>query len=186
MNRVNLITVGFLEGTQILCKTQIGEETRANVETLRPGDLVKTLNNEYLHVKCVSFITLSTPYTEDYGCLYQMTDHPYICVASQQCTLVEEISDENRLKIIQTMGSYDLADGMNKLPAFLDNRFQIRSQTQDLNVWYFSLEAETEDTTYGIYANGLLSESVSLRNFLKIGFQPLNNNLELPQTFEQL
>lgn len=177
MNRVESIPYGFLEGTKITCRTPIGEEVQANVESLRPGDMVKTLNNGFMPVRVTSFITLSTPYAEDYGCLYQMSN-PYICLASRQCTLVDEISDEIRLAIIQKVGYYNLADGMNKIPAFLDPRFSAIVQTQDLNVWYFSLEAEDGAQTYGIYANGILVESVSLSAFRSIGMRPLANYKE--------
>lgn len=172
MNRVDSIPVGFLEGTKITCQTPIGTEVEANVETLRRGDLVKTLNNGFLPVNCSSFITLNTPYSSDYGCLYQMSD-PSLCLASRQCTLVDQISDEMRLRIISNLGHYDLADGMNKIPAFLDPRFVVLEQSQDLNVWFFSLEAGENDQTYGIYANGILVESVSLSSFKFIGVSPL-------------
>jgi hypothetical protein len=174
MNRVDSIPVGFLEGTKITCLTPIGTEVEANVETLRTGDLVKTLNNGFLPVRYSSFITLSTPYYSDYGCLYEMAD-PYICLASRQCTLVDQISDEIRLQIISKVGHYDLADGMNKIPAFLDPRFVPITQSQDLNVWFFSLESAEKDDTYGIYANGMLVESVSLESFRFIGVSPLGN-----------
>ena len=174
MNRAEYIPVGFLEGTKITCQTPVGTEVQANVETLRRGDLVKTLNNKFLPVKCSSFITLNTPYSSDYGCLYQMSD-PSLCLASRQCTLVDQISDETRLRIISSLGYYNLADGMNKIPAFLDPRFAVVEQSHDLNVWFFSLEAGDKDQTYGIYANGILVESVSLASFHFIGVSPLGN-----------
>ena len=180
MNRAESIPVGFLEGTKIKCQTRNGDEVDANVETLRAGDMVKTLNNGFVPVRVSSFISLNTPYDDDYGCLYQMSD-PYICLASRQCTLVDQISDELRLEIIKKLGVYNLADGMNKIPAFLDSRFTILNQTQDLNVWYFSLEAMDGAYTYGIYANQMLVESVSLNAFQKIGYAPLGNPVPKPE-----
>jgi hypothetical protein len=103
---------------------------------------------------------------------------PDICLASRQCTLVDEISDEMRLQIISKVGVYNLADGMNKIPAFLDQRFVAITQSQDLNVWVFSLEAEDNNQTYGIYANQILVESVSLQNFKLIGISSLGNREE--------
>ena len=73
------------------------------------------------------------------------------------------------------MGYYNLADGMNKIPAFLDPRFSVVEKSHNLNVWFFSLEAEENDQTYGIYANGVLVESVSLSEFKFIGVSPLGN-----------
>ena len=178
MNRAEYIPVGFLTGTKITCRTPIGEEVEANVETLRAGDFVKTLNNGFVPVRYASFITLSTPYSYDYGCIYKMSDPSLssdLFVASRQCTLVDNLSEETRLKIVSSEGFYNMADGMDKLPAFLDPRCSTIEQTEDLYVWFFSLEAATDDFTYGIYANRILVESVSLDSFRFIGMSPLGN-----------
>lgn len=157
--------VGFLAGTKIDCRTPNGVEVKANVETLRTGDMVKTLNDGFVPVRWSAYSVA--------GSVYKMSDTD-LCVASQQSTLVETITDELRLKIVANMGFYNYVDGMNKIPASLDDRFSALDSSES-EIWFFSLESAEDSRSYGIYANDVLAESVSINTFRSIGIPPLGN-----------
>jgi len=185
MNQVNSVSFGFLEGTKITCQTPIGEEVQASVETLRKGDLVKTLNNGFVPVLLSSIVTLRPPNYAN-GSLFILTQDSEpnltedLCMACKHCTLTETIDDEMRLKALLYLGEYNTTDNMQKIPAGIDPRFSPVQHTENANIWVFSLQSQESHANFGIYANGILVESISRDVFNSIGVEPLGNIIPTP------
>lgn len=190
MNHTDSVTYGFLEGTKITCQTPIGEEVQANVETLRKGDMVKTLKDGFVPVVLSSIVTLRPPNYANGGLyiLPQSSDPNLtadLCMARKQCTLTETISAEMQLNAMLYLGEYSMTDDMNKIPAGIDPRFSCVQNTENTRIWVFSLQNYEDDVKYGIYANGILVESMSIDAFNSIGVEPLGN-LKPPPVFPNL
>lgn len=185
MNHAESISYGFLEGTKITCQTPIGEEVQANVETLRKGDLVKTLKNGYVPVILSSIVTLRPPNYAD-GSIHILTQNSDpnltadLYMASKHCTLVDNITDEMLLRSALYLGEYNKTDDMHKIPVGIDPRFSLLEHTENAQIWIFALQHYEDHANYGIYANGILVESMSRQAFNSIGVEPLGNLIHPP------
>ena len=161
----------FLEGSKILClkdKTEI----YLPIETLNKGDLVKTLLNGYVPIEVIGKKMIKfNPSLE----LHQK-DKLYICskdnypelfedlvLTGAHSILVDEITNEQCNKIIEIFGKIYVTDNKYRLMTCVDERTEEFNHNTDQTVWHLALENENYYGNYGIYANGLLVESVSIR-----------------------
>ena len=78
--------------------------------------------------------------------------------------LVDQISEEQRVKIKQITGDVFYTDGKIRLLAQLDDRAEKYFDGEAHNIYHLALENDNPFKNYGIYANGgLLVETASIR-----------------------
>lgn len=151
----------FLEGTKILCFSN-EKEVYLPIESLRNGDLVKTLNNGYLPINKVGTSTIRNLNSDDriIDRLYKLNQKDYpeleedLIITGGHSVLVDHLTDIQRDKI----GEIFVTDGKYRLMAYLDERAEIHKGKGTFNVWHVVI-GDNENINYGIYANGLLVES---------------------------
>ena len=160
----------FLEGTPILCQVD-GVEQYMRVEMIRPGTLVKTSMNGFQPVALIGYREIYNTGAANKDNLYLCTKEKYpelrgdITITGCHSILVDRITEDERLQIIATLDRIFITDNKYRLPACVDSRAVAVSTKGAFTVWHFALEnAESDRYNYGVYANGLLVESSSIRH----------------------
>jgi len=151
----------FKEDTKILTK-----EGYKSVQSLKQGDLVKTLLHDFLPIHMIGKQSITHSAFPDRiknqlylgpddlvvtGCHSILVDY---YVTKEQC---DRSRDVNK-------GIF-LTDKKYRLPACVDERFEVYNVPGTYMVYHLALENDNMFTNYGIYANGLLVESCS-KNYL--------------------
>lgn len=160
----------FLEGTRILCLIDDKEEY-VEIEKIRKGTLVKTHYHGFKAVHSIGKGELFNPSekTETIDRLYVLSkdrcddliDDLYI--TGYHSILVPSITDEQREEIIKSMNKIFITDDKYRLPAYLDERFKPCFDHETKTIWHLALDNENIYENYGVFANGLLVETCSIR-----------------------
>jgi len=168
--KLNLATPCFLEGTLILCKV---DETEAYlpVEQLKPGMLVKTLLNGYKKLDSIGKREIQNPGTDAriQDRLYKCAKDRYpeltedLFITGCHSILVDSITEKQREETMHAFGRVYATDDKYRLTAFVDERAEPWNSEGTYTIWHFALENADYYMNYGVYANGLLVETCSLR-----------------------
>ena len=160
----------FKEGSQILCLID-GVEKYIPVETITPGTLVKTYLNGYKPVAVIGFSKVYNPGngTKSIKHLVKCTPANYpeltedLVVTGAHSILVNDITDKQRADLNELAGRIFITDDKYRLMACLDDRSEPYDEIGLFTIWHFALEHTQYTWNYGVYANGLLVETASLR-----------------------
>jgi hypothetical protein len=158
--------VCFKEGTEILTNTGY----RA-IETLRKGDLVKTVKHDYKSIDMIGYRPIShIPSTQ------RIKDQLYVCRSEQypditnelvitgcHAILVKDFKEGEREKTEEILGNIYVTDDHYRLPACVDCRASVYEKEGTYMIYHLALENDDYYRNYGIYANGLLVETTSKR-----------------------
>jgi hypothetical protein len=172
---INISVSCFLEGTKILClDSSLSREEYVSVEHLTKDRFVKTYKSGYIRVDCVGNASLFNPNaeTEAKNRLYVYrrgaptegapTEDLYI--TGNHSVLVDEFANEaQEKKVREHMGDVYLTEGLYRLPACLDERAEPFFKPGEYKIWHFALENDDIYANYGVYANGVLAETSSIR-----------------------
>ena len=160
----------FLEGSKILC-LENGREVYRPVESLRKGDLVKTIHHGYLPIHMIGTSPMYNPSNNDrfasrlYKCPKEnypgLTEDLYI--TGCHSILVPWLTYEQGQKTIASLGKLYVTDKHCRLMAWVDEKTEPYRMEGIYNIYHIALENEDYYMNYGIYANGLLVESCSKR-----------------------
>ena len=157
----------FKEGTKIL--TNKGYKY---IEDLRKGDLVKTLQHEYLPIDMIGkreiYHISSNERIKDQ--LYKCSSSGYpevfedLIITGCHCILVDNfINDKQLKKTIDVLNKIYITDDKYRLPACVDERTTVYENPGIYTIYHIALENNNYYENYGIYANGLLVETCSKR-----------------------
>lgn len=161
--------MGFIEGTKILCIVN-GNEVYLPIQELKHGTLVKTLKSGVKRVQMIGSSTMRTG-EEDKFYIYtkenceELTED--IIVTGRYCALVDSLTPEQNEQSVQLSADVSLVEGKQRLMACFDPRAREFSEDRIFTIWHIVLENIYRLKNYGIYANGLLSESTSRDSFDK-------------------
>jgi len=161
----------FKSGSLILCSID-GKDTYLPVESIVPGTLVKT----YKHGdKKVVYIGSSKVYNnpsngkKSLANLAKCTPEKYpeltsdLVLTGAHAILVGDLSEKEREQTLEIMGKIYITDDKYRLVVCLDDRADTYEEEGVFTIWHFALENEHYTRNYGVYANGLLVETASLR-----------------------
>ena len=167
----------FLEGSKILKLDQeTDNEIYVPIETLKPGDLIKTFQNGYKAIFHIGrkVIPSSKNNVDKRNCLYKfskakipgMSEDLYI--TGEHCTLHKTISHELKEEVKEHMGDIYITEYKYRVPACLDKRGELYKHNTPVTIWHFALENDNYYRNYGVYANGLLVESCSIQYLMAL------------------
>jgi hypothetical protein len=164
----------FLEGSKIL---QFNPETQTEqyvpIETLRPGDLIKTSRSGYKAISHIGKKDLPDPATNpDKRDRLYVFDSKWadntsenfgpLCLTGRHCLLHTKLSESEIEKVKQFTGDIFITENKYRVPAYLDARRKPYTKTDPVVIWHFALENDNIYKNYGVMANGLLVESSSI------------------------
>jgi hypothetical protein len=159
----------FKEGTLIL--TYNGY---IPVQDLRKGDLVKTLTNDYVPINIIGKKSIDNKLTDlQVHRLFVCSNENYpeifqdLYITGLHSILVDNIREEQH-KIITELYSLDsndifITEGKIRMPVFLDKKARPYEIEGNVTIYHLALDNENEEYNYGIYANGLLVETTSIK-----------------------
>ena len=100
--------------------------------------------------------------------LYQLTKNNYpelfedLVITGRHCILLDNISKYQK-SLINNYNKIDYIDNKILLPCFLDKKSSIYKKLGVYAIYHFALENTNVNKKYGVYANGLLVESCSIK-----------------------
>jgi len=158
----------FKEGTKIL--TNNGYRP---IETLRVGDRISTLWNGFQPIVMIGKRTIYHPASPE-----RVKEQLYVCSPEQYPEVIADLvltgchsilvrsfsSDEQRARSIEVNGDLFVTDNRYRVPACVDERATVYPHSGNYDVYHLALEHTDPRMNYGIYANGLLVESCSIRH----------------------
>jgi len=157
----------FKEGSKIL--TINGYRP---IETLRKGDLIKTLLDDYKAIDMIGSRDIYHKASKD-----RIKDQLYKCSKEFYPDIWEDLvltgchsilidnfkSEEQKNKAIEVNGNLYITDDKYRLPACVDDRTTVYETPGKYTIYHLALENDNYYYNYGIYANGLLVETSSKR-----------------------
>jgi len=159
VNVLEIVIPCFLEGTQILTNT--GYKT---IESIRKGDLIKTYQNDYVPVELIGKSKIYNPKNNvRYKNRLYKYDKYNLYITGCHSVLVKDITDKEREDTINEIKKIYKTDDHYRLLACLDKNSEPYECEGLFTIYHLALENEEYTYNYGIYANGLLVESFSLR-----------------------
>jgi hypothetical protein len=174
----------FLEGTQILCQVD-REDVYVPVEQLKPGVLVKTSRDGYKQIKHIGKGSLQNPGTDERteNRLYKCSPSKYpelkedLYITGCHSILVDTLTETQEEETKNHLGNIFVTDKKYRLMAVVDERAEPWNSKGIYTIWHFALEHPDDGMNYGVYANGLLVETCSIR------FMKHKSNMELIDPF---
>jgi len=160
----------YNKGTKILCDN----DSYVPIEALKEGMLVKTFSHGYKKITHIGKNMLINNPNRWQQCMYKMaktdtnglTDD--LIVTGWHSVLVNEYTEEQLLQMKQFKVPEQTIDGKKLLIAAVNNQFEKINDTNVYTYYHLVLEHDgNKDQRYGIYANGILSETTSENDFLK-------------------
>ena len=154
----------FLKGTYIYTK-----EGYKQIENLKKGDLVNTFKDNYVAIDTIieeeMYHDASKPRNKgqlfklDYPEYPQLLKELYITGAHS--ILVGKLTENQKAQILKDYGKVFATDLFDRLPAYIDERAKVHEESGTYTIYHLALENENMYSNYGIFANGLLVESLS-------------------------
>ena len=169
--RLNSDPSCYNEGTKILCLNKNLEEEYISIENLRKGDLVKSYKHGYRKIDLIGKNTVvNNP--EKFNCMYKMkkTDEngliEDLIITGGHAILVDDLGifkEEND----KLFGSTQMIDDKYLLLASVSNQFVKLENIIPYTYYHFILENNGSiDERFGVWANGILSETPSRNQFI--------------------
>jgi len=180
IRKITIPLVCYLDGTKILCLVD-GEEIYIDIESLKEGDLVKTYGmgyalegdqfvksevNGFRPIKYVgSRKMMNDPFVNN-------PDKLYVMKKEKNGDLIEDLVVTGRHPILVSSLPEDhpqrtKTSGMWRHCAYLHPDFEVLHEYGEYRIWHFVLAGEDANRGYGIYANGILTESMDEECCLK-------------------
>jgi len=165
----------FNYGTKILCLKSDTEEY-IQIQDLVKGDLVKTYLHGFKKIEFIGKDILINNFDSNFNCMYKMekTDDNKLIedliITGAHSILVDELN-ENQEEYIKSIGDRLKIDDKYLLLSCVSPDFK-KIETNKLYTYYhFTIEDTDENKQYGIYANGILTESQSKKDFISHKFK---------------
>jgi hypothetical protein len=160
----SITPICFLKGTYIYTK-----EGYKQIENLKKGDLVNTFKDNYVAIDTIieeeMYHDASKPRNKgqlfklDYPEYPQLLKELYITGAHS--ILVGKLTENQKAQILKDYGKVFATDLFDRLPAYIDEKAKVHEESGTYTIYHLALENENMYSNYGIFANGLLVESLS-------------------------
>jgi hypothetical protein len=167
----------FNYGTQILCVGESGDDMYIPIQDIHQGMLVKTYSHGYRTVTMIGKKTfINNPNTWE-CCMYYLPLHSEIfddlIVTGGHSILSDKpITDPYEVALQKQYynGKQYRLDGKYMIPACISKRFSKILTREQFTYYHIVLDCSSDSTHYGIWANGVLTESQSPSDFMKHNF----------------
>jgi hypothetical protein len=164
----------FNEGTKILCFRPIPDydEVYVPIQDLREGDLVKTLRHGYRHVAMIGKGTMYNDPQNIWESMYQCND---LIITGGHGILCDKLTAAEYANLTNIYHG-SIAKIEDKFLVFA-NQSQLFSQINHsgkFTYYHLALESDGDDyRRFGIWANGVLTETTTIHHFIQNNLVPL-------------
>jgi hypothetical protein len=175
--------VCYVKGTQILCLID-GKEKYVKIEDLKKNTLVKTYLHGYKKLKILGKLYVKNCIEYKYNKIFKLSKEKNkdliedLYVSGKHSILVDSLSDEQIKRIHLQWTGLKILDSKYLLLASASEDFEDVKDENVYEVYQIILENNNNNKRYGVWANGILSESVSMNNFINKK-QLVNSFLEI-------
>ena len=164
----NLNVSCFMGGTKILC--QIDDlDKYIPVESITNDMLVKTYKHGYKKVIRTGYRGISCNYSKDIHNLYKLpkSDDVFedLYITGGHSSLVDDLDEFQKEETLKIWNKLEKIDDKFLLLTVLNKAFTKHEITEPVNVYHIVLENDDINGAYGIYSNGLLTETMSQHFF---------------------
>ena len=172
---LSISAICYAEGSLILCLVD-GTEQYVKVEELTTDMLVKTYNHGFKkiiasikdNIRSTNMPGLASLYKLPKDALGENMPFQDLYVTGGHSILVDTM-DDNVFNILKNMWGNEMnVEDKYRLLASKSELFELPHITKKINIYHPILENEDESAQYGIYANGILSESTCINLYKKI------------------
>lgn len=140
------------------------------IQDLRKGDLVKTINNEFIPINMIGCKPITNSNDDILpNRLFKCSNENYpeiiedLYITGLHSILVDELTQEQEANVFELFGKKFVTDNKYRLPVFIDNRAKLHEESGEYTIYHIALDHEHELMNYGIYANGLLVETCCIK-----------------------
>jgi hypothetical protein len=161
----------FNEGTKILCLNKHFEEEYIPIENLRKGHLVKSFKHGYRKIDLIGKNPMINNPEIFNACMYKMqkTDQngliEDLIVTGGHAILVDDLS-EHKEENDKIFGTTHMIDDKYLLLCAVSKDFKKLDHINLYTYYHFTLENNgNDDERYGVWANGILTETPSKKQF---------------------
>lgn len=170
IDTVRINPICYVRGTQILCRDNTREQY-IKIENIRPGMLVKTYPTGFKRVMVIqkNFIQNTVDRVENK--IYRLSRSTNrqlfqdLYVTGLHSILVPKLTKEQEMKTIESWGCILKIFNLYRLMAHLSPEFEDVKDDETYEIYHLVLENKNDDANEGIWANGILSESLSMETY---------------------
>ena len=168
----------FNHNTKILCLNKFSKEEYIPIQDLRKGDFVKTYLHGYKRIDMIGMDTMINNPDNWQECMFKMEKTEEnglsedLIVTGWHSVLVNRLTPEQEDKHNELDFIYHI-DNKCLLLASVSEDFQKLENRDEYTYYNLTLESTSENKRYGIYANGILVETPSKKQFLKHVYKEL-------------
>jgi hypothetical protein len=153
----------FVEGTNILCENN----ENVKIENLKIGDYVKTYNHGYKKIKYI--MNRKTKNDKSIHQIHKIkTNQEDLYMTGGHSLLVDSLTEQEKQDTIKIWNELKMIDDKYLLLAFVVSNPELVSKVDDnleYNLYHIVLENDDLDGQYGIYSNGLITETMSINYY---------------------
>ena len=156
----------YNEGTKILCLNTNSQEEYILIENLKKGDLVKTYKHGYKKIDLIGKKKMINNPEIWYDCMYKMKKTEKnnliedLIITGGHSILVNNLGDYKEKNDLLFLGETEKIDDKYLLLAEVSNDF-VKIVNNDKYTYYHLTLENDEDRKFGIYVNGILSETTT-------------------------
>lgn len=160
----------FNEGTKILCLDKNFQDAYLPIETLRKGDFVKTYKHGYRRIETIGKQTLFNNPNKFGQCMYKMVKTEEngliedLIITGWHAILVDDLGEQKN-ENYKIYGSTKMIDKKYLLLSSVSKEFKKIETTEPFTYYHFVLESDDDETHFGVWANGILTESQNKVDF---------------------
>ena len=169
----------FNYDTKILCLNKNLEEEYVPIQQLRRGDFVKSYLHGYRKIDCIGQNRILNDPTHMASCMFKMEKTEEngliedLIVTGTHSIMVDKLSERQAAQQ-KRYGLYKQFDNKKLLAAGISPLFQPIQNIDVYTYYHFTLENDGDnDKRFGVWANGMLTETSSKNRFLDVPFEKL-------------
>ena len=150
----------FNKGTKILALNKNYIEEYRNIEDLRKGDYVKSYKHGYRSIDLIGKISMVNEPNSSINCMYKLEKGN----ATEDSKYFKELTEDLYITGAHSFLIDEIPENMNYVRKIDDKFLMLCSNSKEFT------KIKTTDDRYGVWANGILTESTSKNDFLEHNF----------------
>ena len=166
----NGVPICFNEGTKILCFNKNLQEEYISIENLKKGDLVKTYKHGYRRIDLIGKNVMVNNPDNSKKCMYKMVKTDKNCLLEDLIiTGGHSILVDDPILLGKTKKIHKVDDKYLLLSSISKDFIKLTNNNL-YTYWHLTLESDDDNQRFGIWANGLLTETTYKNSFIKHNF----------------